>query len=154
VQQGFCYCYSLTFRETLRATRNIVDRWRYLRWSKAITLPGILAFLALLSIRQLAFAPPKPWEWIGLAILCMVYLLWYFALPALAAALSRWNNRAADEQCLLILREDGLHITSTGLNASIDWSNICKVYESQEFIFFYASAVQAIVLPKRVIPFE
>jgi hypothetical protein len=117
------------------------------RWG---TWVGYLFFVAL------AVWIASVFDWRGedssMALLAFIPLPIGATFVYFSAYLAAWNlrrqNRAAEGPHTYSFSDAGLTCISPGVKSSLEWTNIAKVAESPEGLFFYISKTAATYLPK------
>jgi hypothetical protein len=88
----------------------------------------------------------------GLMALLAITLVWPEWLIRLAAYFSYKRMAFADQDYLVELNDDGVHIRTDGASSQIDWARMLRVIETRKHVILAVGARQGACLPLRALP--
>ena len=146
---SFTFEFQLDPREHVRVCRTVHLR----RYATAYMIIAV-GLVAVVGLHVLVVAlGGKGWP-PGTALVSLIALVacaaMYFG-PRHAVREMRLNNRAAAGPHVYELTDTGLRLSSPGVASSVEWANVVEMHETTEFLFFYVSNNQAVVLPKAAV---
>lgn len=124
-------------------------RWH--RWLAGIVVLPIPLLLVILGLIR----PPVDWEPVvistGVAVVCSLIYPSLFDNMVFRQA-ERLANDAANGHCLgpmsIGLSPEWLHVQGRGVASTIAWPNFVKAERTDEHIFIYLAAIEALVVPR------